>query len=91
MIRCLASLVDRFLNWLSPPIEITDVLSVDDLTAAEEACECFEPDDLWAAMNFPAAPAFPRCGDTIGATPPTPVVPADADPPARARAQVEVY
>ncbi len=84
MIAWLAGLLDRFLNWLAPPIQITDVRA-DDLTDIEEHRECFEPDELWAAHNrFPAdSPHFvsewDAHGGDITGVPPASVWPAGAD------------
>lgn len=44
-------LLDRFLNWLIPPMQNWDVLAPNPVAEAEQACESFEPDELWAAMQ----------------------------------------
>ena len=44
-------LLDRFLNWLIPPMQNWDVLAPNPVAEAEAACECFEADELWAAMH----------------------------------------
>lgn len=43
MIRFLATQFDRFLNWLSPPIHIHDVLTPNDLADIEADIDAHEP------------------------------------------------
>lgn len=49
--NCVARLLDRFLNWLVPANQNWDVLAPNPVAEAESACECFEADELWAAMQ----------------------------------------
>lgn len=79
MIRHIAGLVDRVLNWFAPPFERFDVLLTDDDLADIEAdFEVFEPHD------FPAPPLVsegsPLRGGKDTGDPPSLVEPADADP-----------
>jgi len=55
----IAHQVDRLLNWIAPPIELLDILGADDLADIEAQLDSFEPDELWASHNLPAAAARP--------------------------------
>lgn len=78
MIRWLSIQLDRFIDWLMPLNldGFNDDLWADELAEWEATYDVYEPDELWASHNLPAA--F-ESRDTPE-IPPSPVLPADTQP-----------
>lgn len=86
MIRVwLATQLDRFINWIAP-LPVLDIDWADELSEWEETHEVFEPDELWAAENLPAAESPLVGGGTASQIPPS-VVPPEGLGIAQPRAQ----